>query len=101
MKKFIIISVITCTSLFHNNALSILTRSLITHTKKIHPPYSTQQTNQRIDNIKIQKLINKQKQLKKENSRLKQRIIEQDKLIADHEDHEDELHYLRKAAEQW
>lgn len=98
MKKFIIISLITSTSLFHNTAFSMLARSLIIHTKKIHAPYTTKQTSQSIDNIQIQELINKQRQLEEENSRLKQRIIEQDQFIADHED---ELHYLRKAVEQW
>lgn len=98
MKKFIIISLITCASLFHNTAFSVLARSLITHTKKIHRPYTTKQTSQCINKIKIQKLINKQKQLEEENAHLKQCIIAQDELIADHED---ELHYLRKAVEQW
>jgi hypothetical protein len=64
MKKFIVISLITCTSLFHNNALSMLVISKVVKDKMLLLP-----------------LVENRQELKKRNNALKRLLIKQNKVI--------------------
>lgn len=63
MKKFIVISLITCTSLFHNNALGMLASKVVK------------------DKMLLLPLIENRQELKKRNNALKRLLIKQNKVI--------------------